>query len=502
MTATAQAAHSRAETNRTNAQKSTGPRSPFGKSRVKFNALKHGMRAKTILLPGEDEAAFRGRLDAWTVALDPRDEIEQFLVTRAVEVSWKLDRVRVAIAAQRTAARYAHADRLAEQAEQVVAMGRRLFWDPIGPLCLYPHGAGPNGEAQRVSYSGDPEDPDDPARLVVRLEAMALGCAWLLERWDELREILEAGLLWQPHDRLKAVRMLGRQPLEAVDDKRVMTIYLSCWTMDPADQHGFGDQRGELAAKETKLYVDRLNAREPLDGAPASPEEARAALLALIVEEEERLEGILDGHLEREEAESQASLAFDDGAYGERLRKYELENDRTLLRIVETLRKRRQKADEARPPAPARSAESAAQTEVASVQPTDLSPSEPIVDTPPTRDDVGPEQPVDLTHPAADTEPAAPECLLEQESRTSAERVAKFSAAILAAFMALFVMFLGAGSTPVLAITSEQRLPYHAPRRPTGGRVNPQEARNKPWALKVMSATGGRARNGPPTTPA
>jgi hypothetical protein len=342
MTAAAQAAPSRAEINRRNAQRSTGPRSAAGKQRVKFNALKHGMRAKTSVLPGEDEALFRARLDAWTVDLQPRDEVERFLVARAVELSWKLDRVGRIVEGRRAAVRHADADRLAAEAEDVVALGRRLFWDPVGPLCLYPHAAPAGGEVQRVSYSGLPDDPDDPARIVVRLEATALGCAWLLERWDELRDILEAGLSWQPHDRLKAVRMLGRQPLDAVDDPRVMAIYLSHWAMEPDGQHEFTDLINELTPEERGVCMDRINARDP-DGkmVPRSPEAARATLLALIVEEQERLEGVLAGHLERAEAEATAEEAFDDSTSGERLRRYEAENDRALLRILETLRKRR-----------------------------------------------------------------------------------------------------------------------------------------------------------------
>lgn len=198
---------SRAEINRRNAQLSTGPRSDAGKERVRFNALKHGIRARTAVLPGEEDA-FNARLDAWTSDLQPRDEVERFLVARAVEVSCQLDRASRAREVRRVAARHAGADRFAGQAEDVVALGRRLFRDPVGPLCLYPHAAPDDGEVRRVSGSGDPEDPDDPARVVVRLEAMILGCVWLLDRWGELRTILEDGLLWQPPDRLKAIRML------------------------------------------------------------------------------------------------------------------------------------------------------------------------------------------------------------------------------------------------------------------------------------------------------
>jgi hypothetical protein len=51
----------KAEANRRNALKSTGPKTPEGKAAVRLNALKHGLLSQEILLPGEDEEA----LNAW-----------------------------------------------------------------------------------------------------------------------------------------------------------------------------------------------------------------------------------------------------------------------------------------------------------------------------------------------------------------------------------------------------------------------------------------------------
>src|SRR5205823_11537831 len=79
MTATTTAAE-RAEISRRNGSKSRGPRTPDGKDRSKFNALKHGMDAKTPVLPGEDAEAYRARIDAWTADFRPRNEFEQFLI--------------------------------------------------------------------------------------------------------------------------------------------------------------------------------------------------------------------------------------------------------------------------------------------------------------------------------------------------------------------------------------------------------------------------------------
>jgi hypothetical protein len=70
----------RIEANRRNAQRSTGPRTPEGKSRSRFNALQLGLTAKLPVLPGEDAQAYQGRLDAWTARLRPRNPIEQSLV--------------------------------------------------------------------------------------------------------------------------------------------------------------------------------------------------------------------------------------------------------------------------------------------------------------------------------------------------------------------------------------------------------------------------------------
>ncbi len=50
----------KAEANRRNALKSTGPRTPEGRNAVRLNALRHGLLSREVLLPGEDGEALRG----------------------------------------------------------------------------------------------------------------------------------------------------------------------------------------------------------------------------------------------------------------------------------------------------------------------------------------------------------------------------------------------------------------------------------------------------------
>src|SRR5262249_17571137 len=171
-------------------------------------------------------------------------------------------------------------------------------------------------------------------------EAKAPGCAGLLDRWSELRSLLDDGLYWQPHDQFKAVRLLGRQPLDAVDDPRLVTIYLAGWMMNDDDGHPLQGVTTELDNAEKKRFIALLNGRKAIRRLPADAEAAEAELRALIDAEESRLEGVLAGHLERAEAAAVARAAHDPSAEGERLRRDEQACDRALVRIIEALRKR------------------------------------------------------------------------------------------------------------------------------------------------------------------
>ena len=259
----------RAEANRRNAQKSTGPKTAAGKDRARFNAVKHGMRAKTVILPGEDTDAFQVRMDAWTNDLKPADDVERFLVRRAVQLSWQLERADRALAARDADARSAGAGRADELADEVAALGRRLFWDPRGPAFFYPQFEITLGAPRASPGRACIDDPDDPVRLLNRLESTAMGCAWLLDRWGELRDVLEAGQKWRAPDRFKAIRLLGRQPLDMEEDARVMAIYLNCSAMEPPEGLAFKDLGNELHWNEQKRFNEWAGQRGVLGRIPA-----------------------------------------------------------------------------------------------------------------------------------------------------------------------------------------------------------------------------------------
>jgi hypothetical protein len=78
--------------NAANAQHSTGPVSDAGKAISSQNSLKHGLTAQTVLLPGEDEAAYRklcaDMSDYWRPACEPEFQLVQNLC----DTQWRLNR--------------------------------------------------------------------------------------------------------------------------------------------------------------------------------------------------------------------------------------------------------------------------------------------------------------------------------------------------------------------------------------------------------------------------
>jgi len=84
----------RAEINRRNAQRSTGPRSAEGKDRCRFNALKHGLTARSTLLPGEDADEIEARQKELPDDLRPRNRARLLLRLEGTIAGcdWRLDR--------------------------------------------------------------------------------------------------------------------------------------------------------------------------------------------------------------------------------------------------------------------------------------------------------------------------------------------------------------------------------------------------------------------------
>ena len=91
--------------NRINAQRSTGPRTPEGKAVSSQNALRHGALSTQVILPNEDPGAFAELRQQLTARRAPDDPVEEVLVERVIVSAWRLRRdvrMEASVIAQRT----------------------------------------------------------------------------------------------------------------------------------------------------------------------------------------------------------------------------------------------------------------------------------------------------------------------------------------------------------------------------------------------------------------
>ena len=294
------------------------------------------------MLPGEDEAAFRRRVNDITDALALSNAAEVLLAEQAVLASWKIERAERAEAARVAAAlRAAEAGADLEKRDEIAAMGHWLLTDTLT--------ARQDAAASLLPFlSEDRHDPfrrgrGDPRHIVLRLEATAGGCEWLLDQWARLRERLERGHDWRTNELIVALQLRGQRPLG---------LDLAEWKglLEPIPAGG----DPELIARARRRLLSQLE-----ESLPGDPPGQRAALLRLVQEETARLSQRKAGHHQREaadRAELADRLAVDTTPEGERMRRYQLDFDRKLHRALNSLLKLR-RGEDVGDPAPDRTPE-------------------------------------------------------------------------------------------------------------------------------------------------
>jgi hypothetical protein len=80
------------ESNRRNAQKSTGPKTKSGKARSSQNAVRHGLTAETVIGSLEDPADYRAFEESVTTGYDAETAVQRELVLRLASLLWRLRR--------------------------------------------------------------------------------------------------------------------------------------------------------------------------------------------------------------------------------------------------------------------------------------------------------------------------------------------------------------------------------------------------------------------------
>ncbi len=294
----------RLQSNRRNALRSTGPRTPGGKARSRANAVAHGLTGAGVALPIEDAAEVDRRFRALGDDLRPVGERERILAERAAFLSVRLDRCRrYETAALAEAIRTAGADHDDDRRRDVEAAVDRLA--------------------------------DEPAASTRRLSRTPEGVDWMLTAWSELEgELTQAGF-WTFPLVLRAENLMGRK----ADDPCTSRVH----ALHSATH---GDFR-LLDPPGTPINPDPAVDR-------ARRADAMAALIALIHAEVDRLRALraalpLD-EIARGRAEAPLRRLFDPSGAAVLFRRYETAAARELHRTFAHFDADRPAADPDDPP--------------------------------------------------------------------------------------------------------------------------------------------------------
>ena len=226
--------------------------------------------------------------------------------------------------------------------DDAAKLGRQLMRDRRGPTPVY--GATEYYRGERTSCADDEDTTPEPADLVKKLKATQAGCKWMLERWGELRARLEPGKCWESSDKLKAVRLMGHQPLEAIDVLDVASVFLGSFAINPVNKHAFMELHGELSDLEMEKFLESIKRQFGPTINPGDWERGRKLLTLIVNEQVERLEAIALEHEENREVyveERTARLRDDETPDGERFKRYDLASSRVLGRGLEAVWKHR-----------------------------------------------------------------------------------------------------------------------------------------------------------------
>jgi hypothetical protein len=83
----------KSQTARANGAKSRGPATPEGRAKSSRNSLRHGLSAKSAVLPTESHEQFQLLLDAHIQQFEPAGDVEMELVEAMAIARWRLRRI-------------------------------------------------------------------------------------------------------------------------------------------------------------------------------------------------------------------------------------------------------------------------------------------------------------------------------------------------------------------------------------------------------------------------
>ncbi len=280
----------RAEANRRNSQKSTGPKTVEGKERSCQNSRKHGLTGQGLVLSEHDQAEVDRRDQALQSELAPSTVLGAILVRQLAMLSVRIER--------------GSRQEFAAVAEQIRHADERFDQD--------------RADRAEVEFAGL---ADDPRRTVARLRKTTEGIDLLITAWHDLRSDLTRTKhpIWTPAHFTRLGNLLGL-PGEKLARTRLDAISKAAWgflaELEP-------EERTSMESEARKAWA-RNHLIERIDAALKDLEDERATLDTSAIA------------LDRAEARDRA--LFDPSKAATLARRYESESRRCFFRTLHEFR--------------------------------------------------------------------------------------------------------------------------------------------------------------------
>ena len=278
--------------NRRNALLSTGPKSPETRAKSARNSRKHGLRSEREKLAREESIAYEARYFRWAASYGVESDPEEFLLNANLFVASDMDRVRHAYL-ELTQSQIDNAED--DEIKEVRKTGDLLFTDSRGvPVALYGARRYNNKKPGGPSWGSETAPAIKPQELMEKLESSAMGCYWILEVLEELLERVRKRF-WASGDRLMMLRLLGRNPVDGVADRRVAEIFAASHAIRPVGKP-FDDLLSDMNELMLEAHVKAVAAAWPDLSQRGEKEKARQSLIELVEGEIERVWAIAAEH--------------------------------------------------------------------------------------------------------------------------------------------------------------------------------------------------------------
>ena len=192
--------------------------------------LKHGMTARSALLPGEDASELAARRREMLDDMQPRNSLEATLLVQIADDAWIADRCQEAALTQASfRIRHEPRDQTDAEKDQALELGEHLLFRPARPLPGTP--IGNTWELTEPPAADVAVHPRHPARVLLRLERTIPGCDWLLERWRDLMQRLTVDQAWRPLFAFQMVRLTGHRAIDMEENFDVLRMLLCSVTL-------------------------------------------------------------------------------------------------------------------------------------------------------------------------------------------------------------------------------------------------------------------------------